>query len=532
MKDIVPQTGNGFLSFWKREPDWTVKSILSAATPQPILSSSDTTSSSDGAEQHTHEGPSDFVIECQHGEMVFVTAAQGKAVLQRSNYFRVLFRVGSGDRIVKKPEWSLATARRMIELLTTGRSWIENDASCFSRMVEAAKEVAVELRLGSLINNHDTLEQEDTHKFFRMINLEKYQFKIQTKITSWQWMTLMHRGILLLLKSKVIMIKTAPSISEKVQSRPPPTNERLMKCNSMCSEFCVYADGNISALLDIMDILCPLTNPKDVLARRMQPEEYRLVYYTREGKMTKEDLDMIWRITDASYTAAPEEDRKYLQPISSYAQQAEPSNNNISTTNGRLGSAESNNKALVQAKKGESSPHETYELLPAILASSSSPSPLSTSTSTSTAAVLHCRAITCTSLLVMKHVFDNINKEDGHLPACLLISSPTPDTLGRLINATNQQKRTCQDDCNDNDNELGMDMDRNLFYTSKSSHDVKRTLDCLADYSSSAVVRGDFKLVEFQNPSSLTTTTPPPPRDNNSRSGRQGALHFGSILRS
>jgi hypothetical protein len=45
---------------------------------------------------------------------------------------------------------------------------------------------------------------------------------------------------------------------------------------------------------------------------------------------------------------------------------------------------------------------------------------------------------------------------------------------------------------------LGFDLERNVFFASKAGSEMKRMPEYLADYSSSAVVLGDFKLNELE----------------------------------
>lgn len=505
------------------------KTFASAFEVNGACAESDTSSCTD--DSALFDGRTDFIIECNNKEMVFVTSAQGRAVLSRCHYFRDCFLSGwdeTEDRILKKPEWSLGIARRLVELLTTGSTWIENDASCFAELVRAAEYVCVELRLGSLINYYDILGKEDTTKFFSMLDLEKYQFKFQATIKSWQWLELMRRGILLLLKAKVIMVKAAPKIAHKAQTRPAPSKERLNKCDSIRSEFCVYADGKMNVLLTMLDILNPTTTLEEKQKRHTEQEEIRIVYLSKIYSLRQEDLDMLWRVTSASYTTSTAEDRKYMEShwrVEKFLKQQQT----LTPPNAQ----ENGNRPIVheRPKKSGSSGDETSagskstgiagtigsRMLTTGQAGGKSQIPKSietttggrppipktivtvkpdeTATSKASSDALHCRTISCNSFLVLKHLFDSINNDEGgedeDLPASLIVKSPTPDTLGRLINACRA--------CPDKRSELGVDIKNNTYFATKSSKEVKAMLNYLADYSSSAVVAGDFKLVEFKD---------------------------------
>jgi hypothetical protein len=291
-------------------------------------------------------------------------------------------------------------------------------------------------------------------------------------------MELMKRGILLLLKSKVIMVKTAPKVIPKSQRKASPTTERLTKCDSICSEFCVYANGNVNALLTIMDTLSPVTTSEEKMARQAQPEEFKLVFKTRVDSMSHDDLEMMWRITAATYTTSTEEEQGYLKP-------------NRAATGGQS----STPIEAPSLKKNTTMPSKNTRCKSAVSSSAIIPvaesikTPKLTKPSTPKPAKYHCRTLTCTSFLVLKHLFDSVNSDEkGGSRACLIVTAPTPDTLGRLVNAT----RTSQD------HELGFDLERDALFASKTGSEIKQMLEYLADYSSSAVVLGDFKLTELE----------------------------------
>jgi hypothetical protein len=401
-----------------------------------------------------------------------------------------------------------------VELLTTGSTWIENDASCFDELVQAAEHVSVELRLGSLINYYDMLGKQDTTKFFKMLDLEKYQFKFQATVKSWQWLELMRRGILLLLKAKVIMVKAAPKIAHKAQTRPAPTKERLTKCDSIRSEFCVYADGKMNVLLTMLDILNPVTTDEEKKKRHAEQEEIRIVYLSKIYSLRQEDLDMLWRVTSASYTIASSEDRKYMEShwrVEDFLKQstAPPNahkNDNCSIVHERPEKSGSiGDETSLGSKSTAMAGTIGSRMLTTAHAGGRRPIPKSIETaipktivtvksdesSKASSDALHCRTISCNSFLVLKHLFDSINEQEEDFPASLIVKSPTPDTLGRLINACRASP--------DERSELGVDINNNTYFATKSSKEVKAMLNYLADYSSSAVVSGDFKLVEFKD---------------------------------
>ena len=455
MKDHDAHSGLGLLSYrpsllnaWKsKEHDNTAASVKSEDVSVPDSGKGislhcsnpteiDSLTSSDEPEVHYR---TDFVLECNGGESIFVTSAQGKVVQSRCFYFRDRFHADATERIIKKPEWSVATARRLIELLSTGFTWIENDASTFSELVEAAEQVSVELRLGSLINYHDTLGKEATQKFFKMINIEKYQFKLQATIKSSQWSELIRRGILLLLKAKVIMVKAAHTSPVESHSIKGPSQDRLNKCDSISSEFCVYANGKVDVLLNMANVLSLGLNPIEAKSRPIPQEEYRISYLATVGSLSQEQTDMLWRITAASYTATSPEHRKYLAMherlddvinrrkascvgyhcVGMSPDSEKDENGSVSTDqsicSSPVGVADVNTsdaKVMVGSNKAFIMPCDAKTV----------------HTIENSDLEFECRTITCNSFLVLKHIFETINEDDEDLPACLIITAPTPDS--------------------------------------------------------------------------------------------------------
>ena len=146
-----------------------------SAVPEDNNESLDSTSS-------THE----FIVECENGERIYVPSMQGELIKSRCRHFRVslgssgdgVLIVGGPDsdgntkeqedkskrdnRILAKETWSSRTARHIIELLTEGTTWIENDHRRFIELSRACGEINVHLCLGSPINYHDILDRAST----------------------------------------------------------------------------------------------------------------------------------------------------------------------------------------------------------------------------------------------------------------------------------------------------------------------------------------------------------------------------------
>lgn len=543
----------------------------------------------------------DFLIQCRKGEMIFVPSTQGKLIKSRCRHFRNLLGMvvddddigdetgisAGDDHIVHKEGWSIGTARHVIELLTLGTTWIENDAKRFALLSHACEEIGVRLCLGSLINYHDIIDRASTTKFFELMDTNKYQFKIRGEVKSWQWIHLLHKGILLLSKTNVLLITVAPPSDGTAQmptsakstkmvskvSPVQPSHARLAKCDELYSEFRVYCTGSkINALLTILSVLSKgvgtdgMSNNNRVPSRKgnsnfvtRPPEEFKVVYRTKIGSLEQEDMNMLWRLTSASYTVATPDECQHLK-------RAIPQGS-LGTSASRHQPAHhpSNDEGTVDINHintGMSSENDWCSGGATAVPSSPASSALSVSLSScninmtdpSAADKYQVRTLTGNSFVILKHLFDPINEstvaathsgpcpsssssssspgrdyrhepssptiepsDPSMLPACLLVHNPTPDTLGRFLNAAavaalennvDVDRHGVDDDvdggnvCGDFTIDVGWEIlpptASVLFVVSHTSRHLKRLLGHLADYSNSAIVDGpgDFSFVQ------------------------------------
>jgi hypothetical protein len=480
------------------------------------------------------------------------------------------------DRIVKKESWSIGTARHIIELLTQGTTWIPNDYKRFEALKNACKEIDIPgLCLGSMINYHDILDQASTLKFFELASAtHKYQFQFCGVVQSWQWMYLLHKDILLLPKKKsqqVLMLTVAPptdgtkadlptssSRSTKIVTKlgGPPNHQRLAICDELCSEFSVYSgtgsssgSNKIQALLLILNVLSKGRvcsngggNTEDInggttkesrlstslkkVARHPSPssmEEYKIVYKTHIGGLSEQDLNMMWRLTSASYTIALPEERRYLVEKSHRARAVALGGTNPAKYHG-VGDDENNmtdtnhTRVTEVSTSSNSSSHDedvaSFESVPSSTADHLRVR-FDTDTNHEEQQRYQIRTITGNSFMILRHLFEPVNStvEEGEdvlpkhhsrhqnlkscLPASLILYDPTPDTLGRFLNAA--ATVSAMNSSGSIVTDIGWDflvppsLSRSLsfiFFFSGTSDQVHQLLEFLADYSRSAIVEG------------------------------------------
>mmetsp|Transcript_23259 Transcript_23259/g.57275 ORF Transcript_23259/g.57275 Transcript_23259/m.57275 type:complete len:383 (-) Transcript_23259:218-1366(-) len=82
-------------------------------------------------------------------------------------------------------------------------------------------------------------------------------------------------------------------------------------------------------------------------------------------------------------------------------------------------------------------------------------------------------------------------KVDTTTPCSLRIDYPTPDTLGRFINASQEAK--------DYPNTLGMDAAMGRYFCRKSIRDIELMLSYLADFSTTSIVKKGFTVFEYSS---------------------------------
>ncbi len=95
--------------------------------------------------------------------------------------------------------------------------------------------------------------------------------------------------------------------------------------------------------------------------------------------------------------------------------------------------------------------------------------------------------------------FDVLNRsiqpvdEERVVHCSFRIDNPTPDTLGRFINACQRAK--------DYPGTLGLDASINRYFCRKSMKDISIVLDYMRDYSSSSRISGDFRVFSVSSES-------------------------------
>jgi hypothetical protein len=492
--------------------------------------------------QSTH----DFILECDNGERIYVPSMQGMVIKSRCRHLMLTLETnrtnnlswGGSDfdsvsrehehRIITKEKWALRTARHIIELLAEGITWIENDQNRFVELLRACDEINVRLHLGSPINHHDVLDPASSLRFFKLVDDQNYRFQLAGRIKSCEWIYLIQKGILLHLNSTVLMLSATPSAERSEDSNA--RQQRLSKCDDLYSEFSVYSNrSTINALYTILGVLSSNeTNSKKEKgfsgSRSATEESIQIVCKTVSGGLSERDLNMLWRMTSSSYTLSTPEEQRLLQSDETQYP-AEHRRKNPPMGDIRIckdpSADSSENTALTDTSESTETTHRECNQDDDGSSHESSSQDSHTYAPPSKPAdppIKHeIRTITGTSFVALKHMFHPVNRSDNCssaqnrdpslLPACLSIANPTPDTLGRFLNAcaVTPNKISYETTAKIGYDILPSSSSTNgksgmMFFVSNTSQRVKEILDCMADYSGTSVVGdADFRLEQLRH---------------------------------
>ena len=534
-------------------------SILSdiSFNPAPPVVSKGEISGSFSGKGFTHE----FLIECENGERIYVPRLQGMAIKSRCQHFRSALDSknsnvvwGGSDsesvtskapeqRIVSMQNWSTGTARHIIELLSEGVTWIENDQERFVELLKACDEVNARLYLGSPINYHDILDRGSSLRFFQLLDEEKYRFQLVGTIKSNQWMALIQKGILLDLDSSLLMLSSESSSQKGEDTKK--VQGRLSKCDDLYSEYNVYSKRSmVNSLYTILSVLCindskSSSGDKGNKSTRVKNdgESIQVVCKTMPGALSERDWNTFWRMTSTSFTVSTPEEERLLQSKGTNTDGTPPGNirikKNSSSDSSSTGTLTTANTTMLESMEGDSNDSDDASQesspiysLPSNL-KSPAPSKLESklsrgsqqSVKTKTRIKYETRTITGTSFVAVKHLFHPVNRlrqkkasssnrDFSQLPACLSISNPTPDTLGRFLNAC--ASIPGKNSGGDTATKIGYDIlppssftnSKNgiMFFVTDTTHRVKEILNYMADYGgASEVGEADFRLEQLRH---------------------------------
>jgi len=204
-------------------------------------------------EDFDYLGTGGFLMKCRHGETLGVTKEQADHLCQICPFFDACLNrdmVESTSKIINKPDWSLAIARHMIQLLVAFQTTLPSVKLYLEFMVQTDA-LLVEARLCNFVNYMATMNAKDP-KFIEIADNACFRFSLIGKVKSEQWSRLIERDVLLNPEQDIgYFVRTQIPIGETKGVHIDSTQQKLESCGS----YRVHSKFTIHALVAIQQVL-------------------------------------------------------------------------------------------------------------------------------------------------------------------------------------------------------------------------------------------------------------------------------------
>lgn len=364
-----------------------------------------------------------FLLHCRDGQVLGVTKRQAEKVCSNCHFFDKCLNgemIESKYRVIHKPDWDIAIARHMIQVLTTQRTTLPS-LELYQEFMMQCDLLVLDTRLCNFVNYMDTTLAKE-HRFLELAQDGFYQFKLIAKVTSEQWLNLLQLGILLNRDNTNYAVQLHED--EPHWSYEQLASRRNLDCR--VSSHRVHAERAIEAILTIQEVLFQgENNPATSSATKLENLvtfdplcERCTVYFETEEPLPQEHHELIDRLAGGeAYTRT--------------------------------------------CADGGAFQTEGYTIR------SSSPDVLR-------------RAL---------EPLTNNGQESGMVDCSLRVDNPSPDTIGRLINASHDKVGDPK-----HKGTVGLDIQHNRYFFRKSLVDIHGILQYLTDFSTSAKIRQPFSV--------------------------------------
>lgn len=357
-------------------------------------------------ENFDYIGTGGFLIECQGGDILGVTKEQATKIQNECVFFQKCFghdMMERQSRILRKPDWTLAIARHLVEALTKGRTTLSS-LELYEQVMTAADQALIDLRLCNFVNYMDATHSKHTRFLDLVSDVDKYFcFTLKAKIASDQWLRLLEGGILLNREETNFVVK--------VHKDQALTKEQMLSRRNLDSRFSlfrVHADRSIQALMQIRKVLNDSSQAT-----------------SRTCNSTEEECSVYFETTEC----IPKNHHELID---------------------RLAGGQAFIRTCADAAEFQT---EGYTV----------------------------RA----SLDVLKRsIHPLVQGSNAMIDCSFRIDNPSPDTLGRLINASHQAETY--------PGTIGLDVALDRYFCRKTLKDVYNMLEYMADFSKTAKVSDDF----------------------------------------
>jgi hypothetical protein len=182
------------------------------------------------------------------------------------------------NRVIHKPDWSLAIARHFLEAVTKGKTAVPT-LELFEQLMAAGDQALVDFRLSSMVNYMEPCSKETN--FIQLVDKRFYRFQFHANVTSDQWLQLLDRGILLHRRETNFVVQL-----HKDQALDKDQALSRRKLDNRRSEFLVHAERTVEAILEIQRCLADenLERNNRQLSSTMNPaaESFSIYFETRD----------------------------------------------------------------------------------------------------------------------------------------------------------------------------------------------------------------------------------------------------------
>jgi len=355
-------------------------------------------------------------LKCKDEQILGVSKEQTERICKTCQFFDSCLNgdmIESTSRIITKPDWSLAIARHIVQLLVTSRTTLPSlkDYEEFMTQVDF---LVVDARLCSFVNYMDTTLNRET-KFLELADRKYYRFSLDGNVTSREWLQLLEREVLLNSTDRHYVVQIPKSDSEReAELSQEQVIARHEELDGLENQFQVHARFSIYAMMMIQQCLQGEdTNPIDTSESISSlPQDGRLTLYLyTESPLSENHCAIITSLTGE-------------HPLLAEQQEEEPRQW----------------KYMLQASAN----------------------------------------ILLRMLEPLKH--------DENVDSCVLcVDSPSPDMLGRLVNAILQDEIASRFR-----GSIGLDATLNRYFCNKPIDEILLILKHLADFSNPATINGSF----------------------------------------
>ena len=352
-----------------------------------------------------------FVIQCQDDNLLGVAKEQAEIVRRESVFFDNCFRHGTLEDqsgVICKPDWPLAVARHIVEVLTKGKT-ATTSLELLKEIFSAADYACIDLRLCSMVNYIDpALSVHSKDKFLDLVGAEKYCFTWKGNVKSKEWLELLEEDVLLHRKETNFVVQNYKEIMDWDDAIVRAKRE----LDNKVSEYIVHAHKALEAIIKIEKVIAKVMT-MNCGSGPIRQEKFS-IYFETSKSIPDSHQDFFDRLKGSG---------DYIRTCPDASGSKNTEGHNI---------------------------RGSFDVL--------------------------IRAI------------QPLLEEEPHITCALRIDYPTPDTLGRFINACQLAK--------DFPGKLGMDACAGRYFCRKTARDVKLILEYLGDYSTRAQLDGDFTIFE------------------------------------